>query len=137
MQPNLFIFVYGTLRKNCATGANKKYLQGAKFIASAKIRGSLFLIDYYPRLCITENPHTRDAKGWVKGEVYLLKDNEQLQQLDNYEGCGLDSPQPHEYLRTLVEVVLSTKQILQTWTYVYRGDIATLKLLPSGDFLHP
>ena len=142
MQKNNLLFVYGTLRRDCPTGAHKQYLQGAEFISSAKASGELFLIDYYPGLCLNKNLHNGNshsvhAEPWVIGEVYLLENNEQLKQLDRYEGCASDSPEPHEYTRALIDVLLPNGETLTVWTYIYKNDTAPFALISSGDFLQP
>jgi len=134
---NLLLFVYGTLRRDCPTGAHKQYLQGAEFISSAKASGELFLIDYYPGFCLNKNSHSDKTKPWVVGEVYLLESDKQLQQLDRYEGCASDSPEPHEYTRTLIDVLLPNSETLTAWTYIYKNDTTRFTLISSGDFLKP
>ncbi|HWV14181.1 MAG TPA: gamma-glutamylcyclotransferase family protein [Cellvibrio sp.] len=134
-QNNLLLFVYGTLRRDCPTGAHRQYLQGAKWRWPAKIRGSLFLVDYYPGLALEEAIGGDDTSHWVKGEIYQLENTAQLERLDDYEGCASDSPRPHEYQRRLVEVLLPDEQVLTVWAYIYIGDLTRLPRIPSGDFL--
>ena len=125
-----YLFVYGTLRKECESGAHKEYLRRADYVSPAKIRGQLFMVDYYPGLVLSETEH------WAIGEIYLLEDEAQLHDLDVYEGCAKKSPQPHEYERRMAEVILSSGEIMQAWTYVYQQDITELKMIDSGDFLN-
>lgn len=129
-QQSHYLFVYGTLRKECETGAHKEYLRGADFVSPAKIRGQLFMVDYYPGLVLSETEH------WAIGEIYLLEHESQLHDLDVYEGCAKKSPKPHEYERRLSEVTLSSGEILQAWTYVYQQDTSKLDTINSGDFLN-
>ena len=125
-----YVFVYGTLRSACETGAHKEYLRGADFVSPAKIRGQLFMVDYYPGLVLSETEH------WAIGEIYLLGNDAQLHDLDVYEGCAKKSPQPHEYERRMTDVVLSSGETLQVWTYVYQQDTSNLSCINSGDFLN-
>jgi gamma-glutamylcyclotransferase (GGCT)/AIG2-like uncharacterized protein YtfP len=125
-----YVFVYGTLRKECETGAHKEYLGHADYISPAKIRGQLFMVDYYPGLVLNETGH------WTIGEVYLLEHQSQLHDLDVYEGCAEKSPKPHEYKRCITEIILSSGETLQAWTYVYQQDTSNLELIDSGDFLN-
>lgn len=125
-----YLFVYGTLRKECETGAHKEYLGEADFVSPAKIRGQLFLVDYYPGLVLSETEH------WAIGEIYLLENESQLHDLDVYEGCAKKSPQPHEYERRIAEVVLTSGETVQAWTYVYQQDTSNLSTINSGDFLN-
>ena len=130
-EPNLhYVFVYGTLRSACQTGAHKQYLRGADFISPAKIRGQLYMVDYYPGLVlsVTEN--------WAIGEIYLLEDEAQLHDLDVYEGCAKKSPQPHEYERRMTQVVLTSGEEIAAWVYVYQQETQHLPIINSGDFLN-
>ena len=134
-----YIFVYGTLRGDSPTGAHKEYLRNSDFVTNAKIRGKLFLIDYYPGLVQAsegeENESIENAQRWVIGEIYVLQNEKQLHQLDIYEGCAPQSPQPHEYKRELVTVRLPNNESMEAWTYIYMGDITSLPVIQSGDFL--
>jgi gamma-glutamylcyclotransferase (GGCT)/AIG2-like uncharacterized protein YtfP len=125
-----YVFVYGTLRSACETGAHKQYLRGADFISPAKIRGQLFMVDYYPGLVLSETEH------WAIGEIYLLEDEAQLHDLDVYEGCAKKSPQPHEYERRLTQVLLTSGESMNAWVYVYKQSADHLPLINSGDFLN-
>lgn len=125
-----YLFVYGTLRKECSTGAHKEYLGQADFVSPAKIRGQLFMVDYYPGLVLSETEH------WAIGEIYLLENESQLHDLDVYEGCAKKSPQPHEYKRCMTQVVLYSGEPLQAWAYIYQQDTNNLNMITSGDFLN-
>lgn len=144
---NLLLFVYGTLRRGCPSGAHRQYLQGAQFIGAAKTRGQLFLIDYYPGFCpapgpdntldSAEKPQNTGRDCWVWGEVYLLESEAQLRQLDSYEGCASDSPAPQEYTRGLIAVTLASGAAVTVWAYIYNGDPSLFGPIESGDFLRP
>ena len=125
-----YVFVYGTLRSACETGAHKQYLRGADFISPAKIRGQLFMVDYYPGLVLSETEH------WAMGEIYLLEDDAQLHDLDVYEGCAKKSPQPHEYERRKTQVMLASGEEMAAWVYVYKQDTHHLPVISTGDFLN-
>ncbi len=130
-EPNLhYLFVYGTLRSACETGAHKQYLHRADFISPAKIRGQLYMVDYYPGLVLSE------TEQWAMGEVYLLEDDAQLHDLDVYEGCAKKSPQPHEYERRMTQVVLNSGEPMDAWVYVYKQETEHLPRINSGDFLN-
>jgi gamma-glutamylcyclotransferase (GGCT)/AIG2-like uncharacterized protein YtfP len=125
-----YLFVYGTLRNGYENSAHKEYLHGADFVSPAKIRGQLFMVDYYPGLVLSDTEH------WALGEIYLLENEAQLHNLDVYEGCAKKSPQPHEYERRMTEVVLSSGEQVNAWTYVFKKDTSQLKVIESGDFLN-
>jgi gamma-glutamylcyclotransferase (GGCT)/AIG2-like uncharacterized protein YtfP len=128
---NEYIFVYGTLRRACTTGAHQTYLANTEFVGSAKVRGKLYRVSYYPALVLD------DSTGWVFGEVYRLSSNEQLQRLDAYEECTYPSQPDQEYQRKKIEVMTDTGTSLTTWIYSYQHPIAGLEEIASGDFLNP
>lgn len=126
------LFVYGTLRRTCTTGAHAKYLRDAVFIGAGKISGKLYQVSYYPALTLEgQNP------TWVIGEIYRLDDPQQLLRLDAYEECS-HPPQPgQEYHRRRVQVAGDDGVIFTAWTYVYQLPTDHLSLIASGDFLNP
>lgn len=128
---NDYIFVYGTLRCSCSTGAHHTYLAGAEFIDNAKVRGSLYRVSYYPALVLD------DSAGWVFGEVYRFSSNEQLQRLDDYEECSYPSQPDQEYQRKKIAIITDKGTSLMAWVYSYQHSIAGLEKIASGDFLNP
>ncbi|WP_039916969.1 gamma-glutamylcyclotransferase family protein [Cellvibrio mixtus] len=133
MNPDL-LFVYGTLRRACPTGAHQKFLADAGFIANAQVRGKLYRVSYYPALVLEENAQSAQ---WVKGEVYKLASPEQLRALDAYEECDFPAAPEQEYQRKRHEVITATGEKLQVWIYAYQHPITNLPLITSGDFLNP
>lgn len=130
MQPE-FIFVYGTLRRDCTTGAHATYLTGARFIGRTKIRGKLFRVSYYPALVL-------DASAdWVTGELYQLASAEQLGRLDAYEECTYPALPEQEYQRLQVQVRIEGGDGVPAWVYAYQRKYEDLELIASGDFLNP
>lgn len=126
---SLRIFVYGTLRRACATGAHDKYLAGALFVSNAKLQAKLFRIRYYPAIVLTQE------NSWVEGEVYELKDDAQLALLDEYEECKIPAVADQEYIREIVDVVLVSGAKLPVWTYIYNRSVESLEQIISGNFL--
>lgn len=126
-----YIFVYGTLRRACATGAHQTYLAGVEFIENAKTKGNLYRVSYYPALVLN------DSADWVMGEVYRLTSSDQLARLDAYEECTYPSLPGQEYQRKKVEVITDSGIVLPVWIYSYQHAIEGLELIASGDFLHP
>lgn len=125
------IFVYGTLRSACSTGAHNTYLAGAHFIDRARIRGLLFRVSYYPALVLD-----KDA-GWVVGEVYQLASPAQLARLDAYEECTYPALPEQEYQRLQAQVETDAGEHLSVWVYAYQRRSEDLALIASGDFLNP
>lgn len=129
--PNELIFVYGTLRRACSSGAHDLYLQGATFIDKAKINGKLFKVTYYPALVIDA------AADYVIGEVYQLTSAEQLERLDIYEECTYPALPEQEYQRLQVTVKTDAGNYITAWVYAYQHAIEQLEFIASGDFLNP
>ncbi len=127
---NDLLFVYGTLRRACPTGAHHIYLSGAEFIAPAQIRGRLYRVSYYPALEL-------NAEGWVQGEIYRLRDEQQLAQLDAYEECTYPALPEQEYQRCLIQAEAANGQNYKAWVYAYQRPLHDLPPIASGDFLTP
>lgn len=114
------VFVYGTLRRGGA-GAMANRFPKAKFIAEAKVSGSLYDLGAYPGLRLNE------AHSLVVGEVYEVAD-ETLNQLDEFEA---DS----HYERQQVEISLGKHSRL-CWVYTPKPEFYDLRsLITSGDWL--
>ena len=93
----------------------------AKFIAAAKVRGSLYDLGPYPGLRLNE------SDSWVIGEVYEV-DDELLQQLDEFESSS-------KYLRKQVEIPLGAQRTM-CWTYEPDPGFYSLNApIASGDWL--
>lgn len=128
MNTNL-LFVYGTLRRDCPSGAHQQYLSGAEFIARAQVRGKLYRVSYYPALALT-------GSEWVQGEIYRLRDEQQLAQLDAYEECTYPALPDQEYQRCLIEAESIKGELFNAWVYAYQRPLDNLPLIASGDFLN-
>lgn len=125
------LFVYGTLRRACTTGAHNTYLADAEFITHANINGKLFRVSYYPALVL-------DASAdWVVGEVYQLVSAAQLERLDTYEECTYPALPEQEYQRLQVKVQTEAGEHLLAWVYAYQRSSEHLEFIASGDFLNP
>lgn len=125
----LRIFVYGTLRRDCSSGAHQRFLGAAQFIAAARLQAQLFRVGYYPAVCLTHTNH------WVQGEVYELPSAADLAALDDYEECSPVPAPEDEYQRERVQVEFANGEREWVWTYVYQRATENLPLLASGDFL--
>lgn len=130
-KPAIYLFVYGTLRRTCSTGAHKTYLHGATFISDAKLQAKLFRVSYYPAIVLSK------ADEWVIGEVYSLIGEAQLHTLDIYEECAPPISDHQEYRREQVQIQLANGEQLVAWAYLYNRPTEELTKITSGDFLHP
>lgn len=94
--------------------------------------GRLYDLGEYPGMALRPNGK------YVKGELYDVQPEhwgDVIQQLDRYEGCADEDPEPHEYRRELVRAQLSHGQAVDAWAYVLNRSIAGLIEIPSGDYL--
>ena len=114
------IFVYGSLRDGSPRSMSRRFPE-SKFIADAKVNGSLYDLGPYPGLVLNE------TNSVVVGEVYEV-DDKLLQQLDDFEASS-------NYLRKQVEIPLGDQRRL-CWTYEPDPQVYSLHtLITSGDWL--
>lgn len=89
----------------------------AKFIGRARVRGRLLNLGAYPGLV----PST-GAGSCVRGEVYALTAAARtLARLDEYERCGPNDPEPHEFERVEMEVLLESGAGVKAWGLCLHG----------------
>ncbi len=121
-----YIFVYGSLLRE-AHNHQLLHKQGAvSYIGSARIKGKLYLIDWYPGFVPGE-------EGSVYGEVFEMHSpNFALPFLDEYEGIGPGIDEP-EYERVLIEVNVNDESY-KCWTYSFIHDTQNFPQIPDGDF---
>ena len=96
------VFVYGSLRRGSARPMSIRF-PNAKFIADAKVNGSLYDLGPYPGLLLNE------SNSSVIGEVYEV-DDEILNELDDFEASS-------RYSRKQVEISLDNNRAM-SWIYV-------------------
>ena len=114
------LFVYGTLRSGFDNPYARMLRNEADLVGSAVVRGSIFSIAAYPG-------YRREPEGIVHGELWRLREPEKtFASLDDYEG-----PQ---YSRVRVRLESPPGE---AWIYLYAGEVAADRRIPSGDFLKP
>lgn len=114
------IFVYGSLRRGGASAMSLSF-PDSKFIAEAKVSGSLYDLGAYPGLLLNE------SNSLVTGEVYEV-DDELLSKLDEFEATS-------DYVRKQVEISLGTHKRM-CWTYEPNPESYSLRtLITSGDWI--
>ena len=114
------VFVYGTLRRGSARAMFVRF-PGSKFIAEAKVSGSLYDLGAYPGLLLNE------SNSLVIGEVYEV-DDEILNELDDFEAAS-------NYRRKQVEISLGTLS-RTCWIYEPDPEFYSLRtLISSGDWI--
>lgn len=126
-----YLFLYGTLRKLL----NKPMLhfieKHSTFVGIGTVQGRLYNILTYPGMLPSDDPADQ-----VFGEVYELHHPGKIfAQLDPYERCGPDDPQPHEYRRSQTEATLTDDSTVRVWVYWYNHNILEENRIDSGDYL--
>lgn len=113
------VFVYGTLRRGDARSMSIRF-PGSKFIADAKVRGSLYDLGAYPGLLLNE------SGSLVTGEVYEV-DDEVLNKLDDFEASS-------RYVRKQVDISLGAQR-KACWVYEPDPEYYSFQtLITSGDW---
>src|SRR6266849_2497065 len=114
------VFVYGTLRRGSARAMSVRF-PGSKFIAEAKVSGSVYDLGAYPGLLLNE------SNSLVIGEVYEV-DDETLNELDDFEAAS-------NYWRKQVEISPGPHS-KTCWIYEPDPECYSLRtLITSGDWI--
>jgi gamma-glutamylcyclotransferase (GGCT)/AIG2-like uncharacterized protein YtfP len=126
-----YLFVYGTLMRGFDHPMAQLLSRSADFIGEAKCRGRLYLVKHYPGLVLSDA-----ADDVVFGELYRLRrPAELLREFDMYEACGENFPEPTQYVRQMLPVMLEDGAASEAWTYIYNWPVAHLTRIASGRFL--
>ncbi|MBU3915997.1 gamma-glutamylcyclotransferase [bacterium] len=125
-----FIFVYGTLRREFSTNTRQILVRHCEYFSDGHLRGKLYEVDGYPG--VIESDNTEDK---VFGELYkIIRGDQVLPQLDDYEQCAAKFPQPHEYLRKKLPISVADGGEVTAWVYVFNHDVSNLIQIESGDY---
>lgn len=125
------IFVYGTLRRDAGDRAPPSLKLGWTFEGIGTVPGELYDLGRYPGAI----PSKDRSDTRVRGEVYgLPRPADTLRRLDIYEGCGPDDPQPHQFVRELIDVELEDGRCVRAWIYWF-GGTPLGRPIQSGDWI--
>ena len=114
------VLVYGTLRRGGARAMSARF-PNSKFIADAKVSGSLYDLGAFPGLLLN------DSNSLVIGEVYEV-DDEILNQLDDIEASSY-------YSRKQIKISLGTRRKV-CWIYEPNPESYSFHtLITSGDWI--
>lgn len=125
------LFVYGTLRQGSPAPQAARLAKQAVYQGRATCAGRLLHLGRYPGLLLADK-----AGQQVEGDLYELPEGgELLAELDHYEGCHEEDPEPHEYCRVVCQAKAEPGIDVPCWTYLYLGDTGTAPVIASGDWL--
>lgn len=124
-----YLFIYGSLKRGFSLSF---LLKGAQFVSEGHIKGPYKLYFHeggYP--CLISG---RFQKHQIKGEIFLIKSQAMMQEIDRVEG------HPLEYKRTKIPLHTSDSKeeiVLIGETYIYQSheDLKYNHFIPSGEFL--
>jgi gamma-glutamylcyclotransferase (GGCT)/AIG2-like uncharacterized protein YtfP len=126
-----FIFIYGTLLSSLNHPMHDLLKRYAELTGKGTIRAKLYDLGRYPGVVLSNNQADR-----VKGEIYKITDSEKLfPVLDRYEGCSDEFPEPHQYLRKKVPVLMDDGRRMDTWVYLFNWDTLRHTHIESGNYL--
>jgi gamma-glutamylcyclotransferase (GGCT)/AIG2-like uncharacterized protein YtfP len=124
------LFVYGTLMRETRHPMANRLLSQSRYIGPAAIRAKLYNLGSYPGAV----PSDKD-RDTVRGDVIrLLRPAASFAWLDDYEGCGNGSAEPHAYKRVITPAVLSTGEKLDAWVYFYVMPVRSARRIPHGRY---
>jgi gamma-glutamylcyclotransferase (GGCT)/AIG2-like uncharacterized protein YtfP len=124
------LFVCGTLRHAIENEMARLLRASADWLGPAKTPGRLYKVSHYPGFVPSDA-----EEEWVSGDVYQLHSPESTYlELDQYEGCGPSDPEPHEYRRAEIPVLLDSGKWITADAYQYAGETTGLARIVSGDF---
>lgn len=125
-----YLFVYGTLRPNIGHPMATYLAKHALWRGQAKAPGRLYDFGAYPGMI-----EARETNDWVIGDLYEMADPEKLlAELDKYEGCIPEEPQPYVFRRSVTSAITAEGNSLCAWIYYFVGDIDETQRVRSGDY---
>ncbi len=128
---NEFIFVYGTLRQECASPMHGVLAQYGEYFSAGTLQGTLYEVKGYPGAIESDR-----STELVYGELYRIIDQEKIfAELDDYEECSPAFPHPHEYIRKKAKVSLPEGGNLTAWVYIYNHGVSQLTRIEGGDYM--
>ncbi len=137
-QTMTLLFVYGTLTTTADHPMGALLRRHASSVGEGTIRARLYLIDdpddpgqnAYPGALPSPDPDDR-----VHGELHHIHNPDAVfGPLDDFEGCSPDWPEPHEYVRRTIEVILHDGTRHDAECYLYTWDVSTARPIPEGRF---
>ncbi len=132
------LFVYGTLLAVAEHPMGRLLQQNGRLLGEGFIRARLYMIDdpdapgenRYPGALPSPAPSDR-----VYGEVHEIHAPDILfPAFDDFEACGPNWPEPHEFLRRQVDVTLTKGGVIAATSYLYTWDVSDAERLLSGRF---
>ena len=123
MEPDNYLFVYGTLRNGYDLKLRSKVASELEYIGKAKVGGSLYDLGRYPGAI------KQEEKDEVIGEVFLVNNPDKVfKVLDKYEG--------DEFVREKEQVRLKSGKVVDAWVYWYNQKPEAKRKIHYKDYLN-
>lgn len=130
------LFVYGTLMSHAENEVADLLSRHASKVSSATYQGKMYLVTrpdgtlQYPSVVPSKDP-----KDFIHGELFRFHEPSKIfSQIDVYEECSPDCPQPHEYQREIVHVQGPSGEATRAFIYLYNRSTEGLPLIEGGAF---
>ncbi len=124
------LFVYGSLRSDIGNSMFHLMAEHAQLVGHARIHGRLYDLGDYPGVVLSAG-----EDRWVVGQVYALDtESDVLARLDEYERCGPQDPQPHDFARIACEITSDDGKATRAWVYEFKGQLEGKREIASGDY---
>ncbi|MDX2029154.1 MAG: acetylornithine/succinylornithine family transaminase [Blastocatellia bacterium] len=122
------LFVYGSLRPELAPEELQPLLARFSSLGSGTTPGRLYDLGPYCGAVL-------DPAGAARIHGFLWRiPPEMLPTLDEYEGYSEAAPDAGLYVRRLCTVQGGDGEEYESWIYVYNGEVANARPIPSGDY---
>ena len=122
------LFVYGTLRSEFPHPLSRRLSLEARLIGKGSAPGILYAFSSYPGAVFRQ-----DARERVIGEVYALRGERLLAELDAYEGV-VETGTP-AFRRVPIGIRLYRGGQIEAWTYELTEAPRHARRIEGGDFM--
>ncbi|MEZ5924249.1 MAG: gamma-glutamylcyclotransferase family protein [Hyphomicrobiaceae bacterium] len=137
-QPSVLLFVYGTLLTVARHPMGDLLREKARPAGLGSIQARLYVIQDPddPRNAYPGAKPSGDPRDRVHGALYeIVSDVEAvLAELDRYEACTPDWPEPHEFLRRRVPVRREDGSTCHAVCYLYTWDVSDARPIATGRY---
>jgi gamma-glutamylcyclotransferase (GGCT)/AIG2-like uncharacterized protein YtfP len=132
MKEPVYLFVYGTLRKEFGSSFSNKYADEMEYVGEAKIYGELYDIGEYPGAIQGLN---KDST--IAGELIRLRNHfDFVRILDQYENYDPLNTEESEYVRGKVIAMMDDGKAIEAWVYWYNQSIEGKTRIPDNNYLN-
>src|SRR4051794_26293550 len=130
---NIYLFVYGSLRKGFHHPAYEYVSSYFTFVTESKVKGRLYDLGEHPAAIPTTD------ENYIKGELYEAKNAEDfvwaIEQLDVYEGVDAEEGEGEPLFKRELTEATHGNTTITAWIYWYNKSLANHNFIPTGDIM--